>query len=190
MPERLYKVGSEIDPTELTNPTLAFLRRYWDEKRGDRLMPSRRDIRPSELKEHLGWVLMIEVFPDLSDFRYKLIGTLVTQYFLSDSTGKTVSEAFAQHGPAATNAVKAILRKTARDRVPMRAFGKAGWVAPGYEQFDALYLPLSDDGETVNMILHGFVFDRPSVMMAREIARAHGGRLLVMPDTFADLDKV
>lgn len=181
MVERLYKVDSEIDPRELTHPTLAFLRRYWDAKRGSRPMPSRADIHPSEMKEHLGWVLMIEVFPDLSEFRYKLIGTLVTQYFLSDATGKTVSEAFARHGPAAIKAVKAVLRKTARDKVPMRAFGEAGWVAPGYEQFDALYLPLSDNGETVNMILHGFVFDRQAVMIAREIARSNGGELLVPP---------
>lgn len=177
MSERLYKVGSETDPTEFAHPTLAFLRRYWDMKRGNRPMPSRHDIRPSEMKEHLGWILMIEVFPDLSDFRYKLIGTLVTQYFLTDATGMTVTEAFERRGTAATKAVKAILRKTARDKVPVRSFGEAGWIAPGYEQFDALYLPLSDDGETVNMILHGFVFDKPTVMMAREIARAHGGHL-------------
>lgn len=181
MSDHLANVDSEIDPRELTHPTLAFLRRYWDEKRGQRSMPSRRDIHPPELKEHLGWILMIEVFPDLSDFRYKLIGTLITQYFLTDATGKTVSEAFARYGPVTIKAVQALLRKTARDKIPMRAFGNAGWIAPGFEQFDAIYLPLSDDGETVNMILHGFVFDRPSVLMAREIARAHGGELLVPP---------
>ena len=126
----------------------------------------------------IGWILIIEVLPDFSEFRYKLIGTLVTQYFFVDATGKTVSEAFAHHGQAAINAVKWVLRKVARDRVPVRAFGEAGWVAPGFEQFDALYLPLSDDGETVNMILHGFVFDRPTVMMARS-----GKRAMAMPIT-------
>jgi hypothetical protein len=181
MSDQLAHVGSEIDPTELANPTLAFLRSYWDAKRGGRAMPSRRDIHPSELREHLGWVIMVEVFPDFSDFRYKLIGTLVTQYFLMDATGLTVSEAFADRGPAAIKGVKALFRKTARDRVPMRAFGDADWIAPGYEEFDSIYLPLSDDGESVNMILHGFVFDRPTVMMAREIARAHGGKLQVPP---------
>ena len=181
MSDRLAHVGSEIDPTALANPTLAFLRSYWDAKRGERAMPSRSDIRPSELKEHLGWVIMVEVLPDLSDFRYRLIGTLVTEYFLTDATGLTVSEAFADRGPAAIKGVQALFRKTARDKIPMRAFGDAHWIAPGYEEFDSIYLPLSDDGETVNMILHGFVFDRPTVMMAREIARAHGGQLQVPP---------
>jgi hypothetical protein len=50
------------------------------------------------LREHLGWVIMVEVLPGEADFRYRLIGTLVTQYFLADSTGKTVSEAFAKNG--------------------------------------------------------------------------------------------
>ena len=181
MSKRLTRVGSETNPTELAHPTLAFLRRYWDEKRGARLMPSRSDIRPADLKEHLGWVLMIEVLPDLSDFRYRLMGTLVTQYFLTDATGKTVSEAFAERGPTAIRAVQALLRKTAREKTPMRSYGDAGWIAPGYEQFDAIYLPLSDDGEHVNMILHGFVFDKPQVMLAREIARAHGGALQPPP---------
>lgn len=181
MTERLTGVGTEIDPRELAHPTLAFLRSYWDDKRAGRAMPSRGDIRPSELREHLGWVLMIEVLPEMADFRFKLIGTLVTDYFLTDATGKTVTEAFAGHGPVATKAVKALFRRTAREKRPLRAFGDANWIAPGYEEFDAIYLPLSDDGETVNMLLHGFVFDRPKVMMAREIARAHGGELQVAP---------
>lgn len=181
MTERLTGVGTEIDPGELEHPTLAFLRSYWDVKRAGRVMPSRADIRPSELREHLGWVLMIEALPGLTDFRYKLIGTLVTNYFLTDATGKTVREAFAEHGPVAIKAVQALLRRTVREKRPIRAFGDANWIAPGFEEFDAIYLPLSDDGETVNMILHGFVFDRPKVMMAREIARAHGGELQVEP---------
>ncbi len=116
---------------------------------------------------------MIEVLPDLSDFRYRLIGTYVTEYFLTDATGKTVTRCLRRtRSEPRQRRVKALLRKTARDKVPVRAFGDAGWIAPGFEEFDALYLPLSDDGETVNMILHGFVFDKPQVMMAREIARA------------------
>ena len=181
MAERLTGVGTEVDPSALAHPTLAFLRSYWDVKRAGRAMPSRADMRPSELREHLGWVLMIEVLPGLSDFRYKLIGTLVTDYFLTDATGKTVSEAFAAYPATTAKAIAALLRKTAREKRPVRAYGDANWIGPGFEEFDAIYLPLSDDGETVNMILHGFVFDRPKVMLAREIARAHGGELQVAP---------
>ena len=181
MTDRLQSVGSEINPVKLDHPTLQFLRSYWDVKRGERLMPSRNDIKPSELREHLGWVNMAEVLPGMEDFRFRLVGTLVTQYFLRDSTGKTISEAFAPGGEGAVKGVKAIFRKTARDRVAMRVFGDAGWIASGYEQFDSIYLPLSDDGETCNLVLNAFVFDRPRVLMAREIAKAHGGKVDAVP---------
>ena len=180
MSDALLKAYSEIDPKNLTHPTLAFLRSYWDEKRGARLMPSRKEIRPSDLRSHLGYVLMIEAIDDCADFRYRLIGTLVTQYFLTDATGKTVSESFAHHGTAAVKGVTALLRKTARDCIPMRSYGDANWLQQGLESFEAIYLPLSDDGKTCNMILHAFVFDRSPVMMAREIARANGGELPVI----------
>ncbi len=183
MGDRLTGVGTEIDPEHLANPTLAFLRDYWHAKRGNRAMPSRADIRPSELKEHLGSVCLLEVLPDLSDFRYRLIGGLVTQYFLADTTGKTVTDAFAPVGEGAIKGMKAILRKTANAKVPIRSYGDAGWLAPGFEEFDTIFLPLSDDGERVSMILNGFVFDKPTVMMAREIARANGGKLQVAPAT-------
>lgn len=181
MAERLESVGSEINPVKLSNPTLQFLRSYWDDKRNGRCMPSRKDIRPGELREHLGWMNLAEVLPDMEDFRFRLVGTLVTQYFLREPTGKTVSEAFAPAGDGAIKGVKAIFRKTARDRIPMRVYGDAGWIANGYEQFDSIFLPLSDDGKTCNMVLNAFVFDRPRVLMAREIAKVHGGKVDAVP---------
>ena len=181
MAERLRGVGSEIDPRHFDHPTLAFLRTYWDAKRGDRRMPCRADIHPSELKDHLGWVTLVEVLPGFSDFRYRLIGTLVTRYFIDDATGKTVREAFALRGEATVNAVLAIFRKTARDCIPMRALGDVDWMGRGFEEFDSLYLPLSDDGEHCNLVLNAFAFDREQVMLARDIARAHDGRLPTLP---------
>lgn len=177
MSQHLDGVGTEINPSAFENETLAFLHRYWNAKRGTRAMPSRADIKASELKEHLGWVMIVEVLPDISDFRYRLIGTLVTQYFLSDGTGRTVKEIYAKQNPAAGKGIFAIFRKCARDKVVVRAFGDANWIGDGFEKFDCICLPLSDDGETVNMLLHAFVFDRSSVLLAREVARANGGKL-------------
>lgn len=177
MTERLEKVGTEVNPASLENDTLAFLLRYWNEKRGTRAMPSRADIRASDLKEHLGWVMLVEVLPDMVDFRYRLMGTLVTQYFLKDSTGKTVTEIYAHQNPAAGKGVAAIFRKCARDKAVVHSYGDAGWIGDGFEKFNCICLPLSDDGEHVNMILHAFVFDRSSVLLAREVAKANGGQL-------------
>ena len=169
--ERLRKVGSEIDPAHIAQPTLAFLRDYWESKRRGGLLPARRDIDPMEMKDHLGWIMLVDVLPDMVDFRYRLIGTLVAQYFLRDCTGKTVTESFSRVGPAAVKAIHACYRNVARDRVPLRLFGSAGWLGKEFLDFDNILLPLAQDGVTVNMILGAFTFD------ARSQALRHSLRL-------------
>jgi hypothetical protein len=167
MTSRLSGVGSEVDPQHLENPVLRFLKDYWESKRAGRAMPSRADIRPAEMKEYLGWIILVDVLPGVDDFRYRTIGSRVTQYFLEDSTGKTVSETFAPYGEAAVNGTLAVHRKTARDGVVLRSYGGAGWLGRSFLDFDAIYLPLSDDGTSVNMILSAFTFDQAALLKSR-----------------------
>ncbi|HEY4939909.1 MAG TPA: PAS domain-containing protein [Rhizomicrobium sp.] len=181
MSQTTVETTAQENPAHFVHPTCVFLRAYWESKRGDRAMPSRADISPSQLKEHLGWVMILEVLPGLRDFRYRLIGTLVTQYFSSDSTGRTVMEAFEPSGEAVAKSVNSVFRKVARDRIVMRTAGDAGWLAEGMEEFEAIYLPLSDDGENVTHILHAFVCDRDRMLLARQIARLNGGKILAPP---------
>lgn len=172
---------AEINPARVTQPVLAAVYAYWKQKRGQRPMPTRADILPSELREHLGWIVMVDVTPGFEEFRYRLVGTLVNQYFLADATGKTIREAFSAYAPNVASAVTAVHRKAARDKVVVRSHGASDWMGGGFEEFDALYLPLSDDGDTCNMLLTAFTFDREQVLLARQIARANGGRLPARP---------
>jgi hypothetical protein len=159
MASRISNVGSEIDPPKLANPTLAFLRSYWESKRHGRAMPSRADIDPLEMKEHLGWIILADVLADYADFRFRLVGTRVTDYFGRDITGKTLSESYAAYGPAAQKMALAVYRKVARDRVVLRTFGNAGWLGQDFLEFDQLFLPLSEDGVRANMVMSAFTFD-------------------------------
>ncbi|MCF8469337.1 MAG: PAS domain-containing protein [Parvibaculum sp.] len=170
MMARLQRTASEICPAHLEQPTLAAVFDYWQRKRGERIMPARADINPLELKEHLGWIILLDVLPDLADFRYRLIGTKVSRYFGEESTGRTISEAFRRFGSGAVKGVQAIHRKAARDHVAMRAYGGAAWLADGFDYFDALFLPLSDDGKTANMILSAFTFDYAAVQAKSQSA--------------------
>jgi hypothetical protein len=170
MQDRLERAAAEVDPAHLAHPTLAAVKAYWDEKRGARRMPSRTDISPIDIKEHLGWICMLDVLPDFADFRYRLIGTKVIRYFRAESTGKTISEAFGPFGPGAVKGVLAIHRKVARDCVPLRVHGDAGWLGAAYQNFESLYLPLSDDGETCNIVFSVFIFDYARVMAKSESA--------------------
>ena len=161
-------VQIEINPQIFQNPTLAFLKSYWDEKRGARTMPSRADIHPSEMKAHLRWILLMDVLPGGEDFRFRAVGTRVSDYFLVDVSGKSVSDGFAPFGPEAVEAVKATHRKVVAEGVVLRAYGGAGIFGRAFLDLDAIYLPLSEDGLTVNMILSAFTFDMAALLKARE----------------------
>lgn len=168
MAARLSGIQNEIDPRNLENPVLAFVQTYWHAKRGTRAMPARADINPADMKEHLGWVMLLDALPGFVDFRYRVIGTRVTRYFISESTGKTVTEVFAPYGEAAVKGVQAVYRKAARDRTIVRSYGGAGWLGRSFLDFDALAMPLSDDGETANMVMSVFTFDAAHLAETRE----------------------
>jgi hypothetical protein len=99
------------------------------------------------------------VLGDCEDFRFRLIGTRVTDYFSRDITGKTLSESYASYGPDALKMALAVYRKVARERVVLRTFGKAGWLRQDFLEFDQLFLPLSNDGMRANMVMSAFTFD-------------------------------
>jgi hypothetical protein len=165
MSSRPRGVVFEIDPAHLEHPVLAFLKDYWERKRGSRPFPARADIMPAQMKEHLGWIVLVDVLSD--EFRYRMIGSRVSAYFLKQATGKTVSEAFAEYGQPAVDGVRALHRRTAREKVVIRASGGADWLGKPAFDFDALCLPLSDDGASVNMILCGFTFGLADTLKAK-----------------------
>ncbi len=165
MSSRGSGVSFETNPSNLDHPVLAFLKKYWETKRRTRPFPSRADIKPTEMKEHLGWIILVDVLPD--EFRYRMIGSRITEYFLTDATGKTVREAFAASGARAVDSVLMMYRRTAQQNIAVRAHGAADLLGRPSFDFDALCLPLSDDGETVNMILAGFTFGLADTLKAK-----------------------
>ncbi|MES1990384.1 MAG: PAS domain-containing protein [Pseudomonadota bacterium] len=173
---RVDKAYASVDPQELTCPAQKAVHAYWNQKRGARTMPARADINPVDLREHLGWIMMVEVLDDMADFRYRLIGTKVTRYFVNNSTGQTVSDVFRPFGAGVVKGVQAVYRKVARDRIVVRAHGEADWLTDwkasprGFPHFDSLMLPLSDDDKVCNMMMIVFTFDYAHVLSQSEDA--------------------
>jgi hypothetical protein len=159
MSARLSGVFTEINPTQLVNPALAFLKTYWEQKRNGRAMPTRADIKPSEMKQHLGWVALVDALPGFSDFRYRTIGTRLSPYFAPDSTGKSIRDVFGPFGETVVNAMLAPYRKAGRDQVVVHAWGAADWMGRAFLDLESIYMPLSDDGLTANMVLSAVTFE-------------------------------
>jgi hypothetical protein len=157
-------VSVEFDPPRSSKPALAFLKDYWDAKRGARAMPSRADINPAEMKQHIRAIVLVDALPDYSDFRYRMIGGDVTEHMLGDATGKTVLEAMVRYGDEQAKAAVAAYAHMARNHLIMRLHGSAAWLGHPHLDFDTIHLPLSDDGEHVNMIISAVVFAPAAAM--------------------------
>jgi hypothetical protein len=151
-------VAVEFDPPRSSKPALAFLKNYWDAKRGLRATPSRADINPAEMKQFIRAIVLVDTLPDYADFRYRMIGGDVTEHMLGDATGKTVREAMARYGQAQAEGAVAAYAHMAQNRLIMRLHGSAAWLGHPHLDFDTIHLPLSDDGEHVNMIISAVVF--------------------------------
>jgi len=149
----------EQNPESIDNPVLQFFLRYWHQKRGARSMPARGDIVLREIKPYLGWVCLLDALPDYTDFRYRLVGSYVTDYFLGDGTGRTVKEALAEN-PRLRDGALFVFNKTCTEKKPLRVWAPGGtWKGRYYPDNDALHLPLGADGETADMVMNIFTFN-------------------------------
>jgi hypothetical protein len=145
-----------------TDPVLLFYFDYWHQKRGDRARPTRADIKVRELAPHHGSLILLEGFPDFSDFRYRLVGTRVAEYFLWDATGKTLREAYtnAKLPQEFVDAAVALYRAVCESGVIARVKAEPGTLLGRfYPDCDALYFPLSSDGTRADMVMTALSFN-------------------------------
>jgi hypothetical protein len=145
---------------QVDEPLLAELVAYWDAKRAGRMAPRRSDIDPAELKPHLTGLLMLDVLDGGADFRYRLIGTAIVQGSGRDSTGRRMSELYADQ-PAVLQRLLDRFRRVVTEQRPIYTRGRIYWVPNReYRRFVTVAVPLSDDGRTVNIILSEMILSK------------------------------
>ncbi len=152
------KPSIEIDPAVAEPPALAFVRDYWTRRRGARAMPGRGDINPSDMKPYLPHILLADVIGNGDDFRYRVVGSRLQDYFAANPTGLLMSAALAPFGADTVNQTLGAYRMAVARKGPLRIRGTGAYFAQGSKTFDALLAPLSDDGADVNMIFGSFAF--------------------------------
>lgn len=122
-------------------------------------MPARADISPAQMKTVLGDVMMWNIGQGGAPHVIRLVGENIVRFVGRNNTGESATFGMPPDAVASMNAVIETIRtaRTARFRT-----GKAFWHREkAYREFEACYLPLSADGERVDMILGGVVFDIP-----------------------------
>ena len=136
---------------DVCSAPFAGLYRLWDGKRAGRAMPARSDFDPAELKPWLGRVNLLDVLagPPM-DFRYRLCGTRTVEEYGVDLTGKRFSEAVYVGTPEAALVAMADFVRNGKPRYRNDPIKDAQGYAVMRER---LYLPLAEDGRTVDMVL-------------------------------------
>jgi hypothetical protein len=131
------------------HPDILKMLAYWESKCQGRSMPRRSDIDPAELIGLLPNVMLVDVVDDQRRFVYRLVGTGEVQLRGHDPTGKSVREGYFAATPEEAEFRYVTVRDTQAPYYDEDSFQ----VIDRYVSEANLFLPLSDDGQTVNKIL-------------------------------------
>lgn len=138
------------DRDEIAAPVLP-LHDYWRDACGGVLPVPRQKIDPVALPPHLlAHVLLVDVVLDPPDFRYRLIGTEITQLTGRDSTGKLLSEI--PYPPEVGERIGEIYAAVARSNEVLYAEDPADWASRDYIRMATLLLPATSDGQRTDLI--------------------------------------
>jgi hypothetical protein len=130
------------------------LHMYWLSKRGQAFAPSWSAISASEVKPWLNYVALMDVVGDEPRFRIRLWGTGLVRAYDKDITGKWMHECDLNFVlfdliEQMARVVREMRPNTLRARFTKNTDGR-------YLDYERIALPLSNDGDHVNMILCGY----------------------------------
>jgi hypothetical protein len=147
--------GPVANMPSLRDQRLLKLYDYWHDKAEGRRMPAYRDIDALDMKSWLGNLVLVEFKENLFDYRIRLEGTHIEDYYGDRRTG---------HGfELVTSAGERELLM--RQYRPVYEDGRPAYYEAAFENSYGIFshqakllLPLSQDGQNVNMILAAIYF--------------------------------
>jgi len=152
----MFAMFKDVTPEEIRgriaacHRTVQAMHEYWLGKRGDRAMPARADIEPAEIKKLLPMVMLVDVTADARRFVYRLVGTQEVMERGGDPTGKSVAEAYFG---GSLDETLSCYDYVVQKRAPFCYRDPYAASDGQIQNDDIIYLPLSDDGASVNIVL-------------------------------------
>ncbi len=117
---------------------------YWHKLREDRSMPSRADLNPADIVKILPFIMLFEKKD--SDFKVRLTGTRCASVY-GELTGKTLKEMQCGHE------INGKLKWCINHKQPFYQIEPLDSIQKKHLVSSALAMPLSNDGQDVNMII-------------------------------------
>lgn len=166
---RLSTLGNFPTPVTsssfIQDPLLRYFYEYWDSKRGEKLAVAYKDINPVEIPDLLGHLNIYEVSPAPRDFRVRLNGTRVSEMLGQDVTGKWCSSVTSGEDGVRC---KATFNICVDKRTPALTSTSLAFCGKPYGAQTLLAVPLSTDGEKVDMIASAHIYWLPETRFAAE----------------------
>ncbi|PCJ40994.1 MAG: hypothetical protein COA81_08275 [Alphaproteobacteria bacterium] len=141
---------------DLPNDILKGVYQYWLDIKGDHAMPSRADLHPADIVSLLPYVSLIDVEHDTQRYKMRLIGTETVKALGKEITGKYLDELGDIEGH-----LKPRYDWIVHERRPYLISDRLLWAEKSYMNFCSIGLPLSQDGQNVDIILYGSCFEFP-----------------------------
>lgn len=134
-----------------THPSYDKLLGLWREKSEGRPMPRRSQFTPRDLKDLLRNILIFErIERNPSRFRWRLVGTNITEITGYNMTGKTIEESVpAEHLPRWIECGDLILD----GGQPLRFLGRVHISGREYLDAENLFVPLANDNDEPTFIM-------------------------------------
>ena len=145
----------EFDLKDIPSETVASIYAYWRGKMVGGKLPTRKDINPAELASLLPHVNLLDVEHTPLRFKARLMGSETVRAYDYDMTGEyfeslpNIEEALAE------------FRWLVENKRPYLIINDLAWSDQARLHSKQIALPLSSDGETVDMIMFGVDFEFP-----------------------------
>jgi hypothetical protein len=141
---------------DITDPKLRRLHDYWATRRGSRTMPARADLEALDMAFAMGNIILVDVLPGTPpSFRIRLHGTTLVDRVGFDLTGKMLDEM--KQSEFREMSRRSFL-KVVHTGEPLHAAADRMIDGRPY-RYESVIMPLSDDGERVDKLLIGLVYD-------------------------------
>ncbi|PCI31949.1 MAG: hypothetical protein COB54_08730 [Alphaproteobacteria bacterium] len=134
----------------LPNDILKGIYQYWLDMKGDRIMPSRADLHPADIVRLLPNISLIDVEPKTHRYRMRLVGSETVRAMDKDITGKYLDEL-----PEIERHLKERYDWIVRQKRPYYISDKLLWSKKSFLTYYSVGLPLSNDGQNVDIIMFG-----------------------------------
>jgi hypothetical protein len=122
-----------LDQGEVTSGMIQRMAGYLARKRGDRALPSRADIDPTEIREFLPYVVLVDTQSDPLRVYYRLVGTRIAEFY----------------GDAYRQIAENIYRTLIETKAPVYGMTEMRTRSDAMVSYEWGYFPLSNDGINV-----------------------------------------